>query len=462
MMPMSKAFSGFLALLLAAVVPATAQSGGGANTVNVFSRLPVFALPSQAPPDPQSAPVTITLQDALARARFNVPEYRAAVTQAALAREDQVQARAALLPTISSTNQFLYTEGNGTPSGVFIANNGVHEYISQGNAHQVVNLSGGQIAEYRHAQAAEAVARAKQEVAERGLVVTVVQKYYALVVGQRKYANTQEAAAEAERFLTLSRQLEHGGEVAHSEVIKAQLQFNDRQRELRESALAMEKARLALAVLVFPNFNQDFAVVDDLRLAPPLPTLAEAQQMAATRNPELRTALAEAQAASQEVRVAWAGHFPTLTLDAWYGIDATHFATFTHGVRNLGYAAAATLSIPVWNWGATQSKVRQAQLRRQQAQLELTFAQRQLLSNLRSSYAEANAAHAELEILRASAELAAESLRLTNLRYRGGEATALEVVDAQNTLVLARNAYDDGEARYREALANLQTLTGSF
>jgi outer membrane protein TolC len=184
--------------------------------------------------------------------------------------------------------------------------------------------------------------------------------------------------------------------------------------------------------------------------------------MAATRNPELRAALAEAQAAAQEVRVAWAGHFPTLTLDAWYGIDASHFATFTDRVRNLGYAAAATLSIPVWNWGATQSKVRQAQLRRQQAQLELTFAQRQLLSNLRAFYAEADAAHAEMETLRASVDLAAESLRLTNLRYRGGEATALEVVDAQNTLVLARNLYDDGEARYREALANLQTLTGSF
>ena len=35
-------------------------------------------------------------------------------------------------------------------------------------------------------------------------------------------------------------------------MIKAQLQFNDRQRELRESQLAMEKARLALAILLFP------------------------------------------------------------------------------------------------------------------------------------------------------------------------------------------------------------------
>ena len=59
-------------------------------------------------------------------------------------------------------------------------------------------------------------------------------------------------------------------------------------------------------------------------------------------------------------------------------------------------------------------------------------------------------------------DLSAESLRLTRLRYQAGEATALEVVDAQTTLVQARNAYDDGLVRYRLAMANLQTLTGVF
>ena len=40
--------------------------------------------------------------------------------------------------------------------------------------------------------------------------------------------------------------------------------------------------------------------------------------------------------------------------------------------------------------------------------------------------------------------------------------TALEVVDAQNTHVQARNMADEAGARYRVALADLQTLTGSF
>jgi outer membrane protein TolC len=60
------------------------------------------------------------------------------------------------------------------------------------------------------------------------------------------------------------------------------------------------------------------------------------------------------------------------------------------------------------------------------------------------------------------ADLAAESLRLVSLRYQAGESTAFEVVDAQNTLVQARNAMDDAQTRYRIALAELQTLTGRF
>ncbi len=94
--------------------------------------------------------------------------------------------------------------------------------------------------------------------------------------------------------------------------------------------------------------------------------------------------------------------------------------------------------------------------------MELSAAHRQFLADLQSFYDEADAARAEMESLRAAAQLAAESLRLTTLRYQAGEVSVLEVVDAQNTLTSARNAFDDGEARYRVALANLQRLTGTF
>jgi outer membrane protein TolC len=408
-----------------------------------------------------SAPLTLTLQDALARARANSVPFQAALTEQGVAYQDKVQARAALLPSLNYNNEFIYTQPNGTPAGVFIANNSVHEYLSQGDVHQVIGYAN--YADYRRARALEAVARARAEVAKRGLVVTVVQSYYGLIAAQRKYASVQEAAAEAQRFFALSQKLENGGEVAHSDVIKAHIQSNDRQRDLREAQLAMEKSRLDLAVLLFPDFNQNFTVVDDAQLAPPLQSFEEFVKTAQNRNPDLQASTASFQASSFELASARGGYFPTLTFDYFYGIDAAHFAVREPDrTRNLGYAMAATLNIPVWNWGATHSKVAQAGLRRKQSQRELSLAQRKLQADMRSLYAEAEAARAELELLKSSAELAAESLRLTTLRYQGGESTVLEVVDAQNTLSQARIAYSDGEVRARTALANLQTLTGTM
>jgi outer membrane protein TolC len=407
------------------------------------------------------APLTVTLQDALQRARKNNPEYRAALTEYGLAREDRVQSRAGLLPSVNYNAGFVYTEGSGTATPRFIANNGVHEYISQGNVHQALSLEG--VADYRRTLAAEAVARARSEIAARGLVVTVVQAYYGFAVGQRRYANAQRASSEALHFLDISQKLEHGGEVAHSDVIKAQIQSNQQQRDLQEAELEMNRRRLELAVLIFPDFNQNFNVVDDLQTPEPLPAFQEVEAAAANKNPELRAALAALQEAKQEVAVAWNGFLPSLNFDYFYGIDANQFATRApDGRHNLGYAASATLQLPVWNWGANRSKLKQASLRQEQARVELSFTQRQLLAKMRTLYDEAQTARMEMESLGQSAELAADSSRLTTMRYQAGEATVLEVVDAQNTLTQARNAFNDGQARFRVALANLQTLTGTF
>jgi outer membrane protein TolC len=410
------------------------------------------------------APVTLTLQDSLQRAKNLDPTYRAALTASGVAREDHLQARAALLPGVTENTEYLYTEGTGTSTPKYIANNAVHEYVAQGNAHEVV--SGTQFADYSRTAAAAAAARAQAEVAARGLVATVVKTYYAEIVARRKYSNAQLAADEANRFLSLSQKLEQGGEVAHSDSIKAQLQANDANRALQEARLQMDSTHIDLAVLVFPNFNQNFSTVDDLRLPPPLPPMEEVEQQAKKSNPQLYAAIQALNAANKEILASKAAYLPSLTLDYFYGIDASHFAVYTPTpdgrIRNLGYSASATLNIPVWNWGATQSKVRQSELRRDQAKVELSAAQRKLVADLKTLYAEAQAARAQLDLLQQSANLAAESVRLTNLRYQAGEATALEVVDAQNSLVTARNNYDDGEARYRLAIANLQTLTGVF
>lgn len=425
-----------------------------------------------------SSTLTISLRDALDRARKYGLQIQSADILAKLAHEDRTQAKAATLPSVNAFNQFIYTEGNGTPSGVFVANDGVHVYNEQAVVHEEL-LAFVRRGEVRQARAAEAVARARVDVAVRGLSATVVQNYYAIAAAQQKSTNSRLSLTEAQNFFSISQQQERGGEVAHSDVIKAQLQVQQRQREVQDADLAILKAKVALGVLIFPALSADYDIVDDLAKLPALPPLPEVSAQTYATSPDLQAVRAGIRQAQLATSVARYGYLPSLGLDFFYGINANQFAGRTDYPtqatgrstlpnylvpyrQNLGYSAQATLNIPVWNWGATHSKVKQAQLKARQAEIDLTLTQRNIQAQLASSYREAETALSQVQSLQGSSDLSAESLRLTLLRYQAGEATALEVVDAQSTANLARSAYVDGLYRYRTGLAALQTLTGNF
>lgn len=417
------------------------------------------------------APLTLTLKDALARAQKYSPQFQAAVTAAKMARQDVVQARALMLPSADYTMQDLTTQGNGVlPTGRYVTNDGVHVYRAWGVFRQTLSADTFTQAGYRRAAAAEEMAREQEEIARRGLNVVVTQAYYALVVAERQYGTAQQALDQAARSLKSGQELEQGGEVAHSDVITFQIQYNQQNQAFQQANLAMENTRLALAVMLFPDFNQNFNVVDDLDTSPPLPPLADALKMAEENNPEIRSAMAAMRESKYGLSQAKAAFLPTLSFDVDYGIEANSLAlrsrtsAFPEAGRlpNLGFFVTATLNVPVWHWGATISKMRQAEYQNQQARVELSFAQRQVLKNLYSYYNEARSVRSELASLESSASLAAEGMRLNSLRYKAGEATVLDVLNAENTLTQARDNYAAGLARYRLALANLQTITGRF
>ena len=417
------------------------------------------------------APEAITLKDAIARAQKIYSPYLATVTDAQVAREDFRQARNAMLPSIGYTQQYLGTEGNGkTPNGRYVTQDGVHVYRAWGVFHQDFPAGFFAGASYKRAAASAALAEAKAAIAQRGLAVTVTRAFYTLIAAGRKYASAQDTVSQAEHFLDDTRKLESGGEAAHADVVKAQLQLNQQRVALAEAQLAMNNAHLALTVLVSRAFDENFTAVDDMDHTPVLPGLQEIKDMAARENQDVRAALETLRQAKEDVIIARASFFPTLTVDVDYGIEANAFALHSKAAAmpqdgvlpNLGYFVTGVLDVPIWNWGTTRSKLKQAEYRRRQAEMDLSQTQREALGNLYSYYNEASAARSEAQALREAADLAAESLRLTTLRYQAGEATALEIVDAQNALATARNLFDDGQARYWVALATLQTLTGRF
>jgi outer membrane protein TolC len=416
------------------------------------------------------SPVVVTLEDAIHRAQQNEPTFAGARGDQQLVAIDRYLTKTALLPSVVYHNQALYTQPNGQknqggqtgnqPAPIFIANNAVREYASQASINETVGLK--QFADVRVASAAAARAAAELEVARRGLVAAVVNLYYTVSNADRKQTVLTEALNEAQSFTNLTQKREAAREAAHADVVKADLERQQRQRDLTDARVAAEKDRLELAVLLFPDPRTPYATV----AAPakqPLPTREEVNSAAAANNPEVRSALAGLQQSDAEVLGAKAAYLPDLALNFTYGIDAPQFAKYgPDGVRNLGYSISGTLDIPVWDWFSTQKRVKQSEIRRDVARVSLNAAQRRLIADLDEAYSEANAANEELDLLDQSVRTATESLRLTRLRYSAGEATVLEVVDAQNAYTAAESAQADGALRYQNARAGLQILTGTL
>jgi outer membrane protein TolC len=451
---------GILLLLQAAALMAYGQSQSEA----------VAGLPGS------NAPVVITLDDAIRLAQASEPGYAAAKATSQSAALDRSIARASLLPSARLYNQDIYTQPNGlyaeggegvrTPNPKFVANDSrPREYIAQGIAEETLSVTG--LAGVHHADAAAAMASAEQEIARRGLVVAITNMFFGSLAAERKLEVAEQARQEVADFTQLTTKREQAREVAHADVVKAQLVEQQRIRDAEDARLAAEKARLELGVILFNDPRTPYTLNAPAAEAP-LASKEDVEKAAAENSPELKSALAALAASQADVTAAWGAMLPNAVLSVNYGIDANEFAANgpldPAGVkaRNLGYSTSVTVNLPVWDWLSNEHKVKQSEIRRDVARVALSNTQRRLIAQLDEAYSEAEAAHDQLASLVLSVAAATESLRLTKLRYTGGEATVLEVVDAENTYVSTEDAREDERVRYETARAELQAITGTM
>ena len=191
-------------------------------------------------------------------------QFRSTAADAEIAREDRSQTKSSALPALSHTTQYLGTQSNDfTPNGRFVTNDGVHLFRSWAVLRGEISAKTLSKAPYRRAEAAEALAQARVDVAQRGLAVTVTKSYYTLVTAERRYATAQLAAEQARRFFDTSQQRQRLGEVARSDVVKAEIQYHSRSKATRKRCCDGECEAEPRSAL-FPTLNANFTVVDDL------------------------------------------------------------------------------------------------------------------------------------------------------------------------------------------------------
>jgi outer membrane protein TolC len=427
--------------------------------------LVLVCISSQAQtPSPSPGPA-ISLDEALRLANAQASTFQTALLNERVAAEDLRQAQAAFLPKVSAPLSYIYTSpALGLPPGEprgpsFVTSDGIGVYDGLVNVSGDFDIAGRLRATLAKNRALLAAAHAGAEVARRELAQAVTEAYYGLALAGAQLRAAEQNLAAAEEFEHITSLLLTGGEVAAVDLTRAELQTLARRDELEKARGNEAVAAGSLRVFVGYDFSRSIAT-SDLALA--LPIAFEVQQFKAedvSRRPEFMQLEHQLRAARQEIKIARADRLPSLGYSINGGFD-TDSMKAPRLKEHTGVSAAISLSIPIFDWGASRSRQRQAQLRVDIAENERTLALRGFTQQFYAARALVDNAARRISLAREGVTKAQENLAASIARYRAGEAPIVEVTDAQTTLVEQRGALYQAIFDYQTGLARLRQATG--
>jgi len=416
-------------------------------------------------PAPTPQVPALSLDEALRLANVQASTFQTALLNERVAAEDVRQAQAAFLPKVSAPLSYIYTSpALGLPPGEprgpsFVTSDGIGVYDGLVNVSGDFDIAGRLRAGLAKNRALLAAAHAGAEVARRELAQAVTEAYYGLALANVQLRAAEQNLAAAEEFEHITSLLLTGGEVAAVDLTRAQLQTLTRRDELEKARVNEAVNAGSLRVLVGYDFSRPIATTD---LAIALPITSEYQQLKAedvSRRPEFTQLEQQLRAARQEIKIARADRLPSLGYSVNGGFD-TDSMKAPRLKEHTGVSAAISFSIPIFDWGASRSRQRQAQLRVDIAENERTLALRGFTQQFYAARAQVDNAARRIDIAREGVTKAQDNLSASIARYRAGEAQIVEVTDAQTTLVEQRSALYQAIFDYQTALARLRRGTG--
>jgi outer membrane protein len=197
------------------------------------------------------------------------------------------------------------------------------------------------------------------------------------------------------------------------------------------------------------------------KLALPLPQPSDMEQWVAASDkdsPVIAQFKAAYDIAAKEVDRSKAGHYPTLDLVGSYGENNNPTVTLTGAIGpSLSTKASQVglqLSLPLYQGGGTQSKIRQALANKDKADQDLENTRRTVAQNVRQSYLGVTNGAAQVKAFEAALVSNQSSLDSTVLGREVGVRTSVDVLNAQQQLFQARR--DLQSARYSAVMSQLK------
>ncbi len=374
-----------------------------------------------------------------------------------IASRDRDQVRAAFLPQSAATFGSVYASpwrmDRSMPS--FVAANGIREYTGLASISQEIDTSGRIRADYARAKAGQEATAAGHAIAERDLKRAVAQAYNRLLLARHLVKVVRTSLVESESFERRVQLLSNAGEAARADVVKASAQVAFLRQSLTSAELAATLANQELASFWTPDVEPLLNIVDTFEQGLPSPEPSPPEAQPFLRRFEFRLFDAQQKGFQAEARREKARLFPQLAWTFQYGLDVNQVAW-----QNRGYSAFAVLSVPIFDWFRAINASRQFSLKASQVAETRSLAVRELSREYQAALARVKQFYAQVAQSRSQVALAEEDLKLSRVRYEGGEGAALDVVVAQNQVAQARSDYFSSVSNYLNARLDLEVTSG--
>jgi cobalt-zinc-cadmium efflux system outer membrane protein len=415
------------------------------NTKHTFAALSFIAalawmpLAAQAP---DTTPLRIDRDSAIKEALAHNPTLAIAREQVAQARARVTQGYALPEPSISAT--VLGANGIASPHTGNETDLGIGITIPFPN--KIVLR--GQAAKADLGNFDELFIQQRQLIASQ-----TAQAYDSLLVALRHREDLVVTKSLAEDFVKKTQARYNAGTAAKLDVVKGQVDVAQAQNDLIANERGIANARAGLNRLLGRVLGAPVEPADTLGVPVVPPDFDRLEKLAMEYRPELRGLQRQRESARANERLAQQYFLPDVTLglsrDRIYGTEPT-------------YETSIGIDVPIFFWQHQRGEVAEAKHR----QAELTASYRDVVAqvgqDLRNAYATASTAARQVQFL--ADELvpsAEEQYKIASTTYGLGGSSALEVIDAQRTLLDAKNQYTTALGALNDAVADLERATGA-
>ena len=414
-----------------------------ANDAFAEERPPSHSLSPASPP-------AVTFEDAIQRALTRNTTFELAQADVRRAEALVQQARSTWLPTLSANGTYTRLDADRELNGRVI------QSANSVNANLLLTVP------IIAPKSWVTTARAKdaREIAKSTLVDTRRQvallagRAYLTVIAQKRVLDSSVQARETARaHEEFSKSRFAGGVGNRLDAVRAAQERASSETKVQNQTIALVRAQEALGILLGENGPMD---ATDVALGAP-PTLATALGEAESRS-DIVASKERVEYARKSVRDSYAEYLPILT-----GVAQPFYqnpATLT--LPTTGWQAQLLLTLPLFDGGNRYGLEHERDALYDQAKSKLDSALRQARSEVRVGFEAVRRADDALVQAREAAKLAHEALDLSQLAYRAGVTSNIEVVDAERR---ARDAATDAavaEDAARQARLDLLAAAGKF